>query len=64
MTFLGEDLNVVPTTLVIDIVDNIDNVDNTTTSVLVEQYNIVSMYIGIVAICGSYIHICKLFHFY
>ena len=43
MTFLGEDLNVVPTTLVIDIVDNIDNVDNTTTSVLVEQYNIVSI---------------------
>ena len=44
MTFLGEDLNVVPTTLVIGIIDNIDNLDNTTTSMLVERYNIVSIY--------------------
>ena len=42
VTFSGEDLNVVPTTLVIDIVDNIENLDNTTTSILV--YNIVSTY--------------------
>ena len=43
VTFLGKDLDVVPTTLVIDIIDNIDNLDNTTTSMLVEQYNIVSI---------------------
>ena len=41
MTFSGSDLDVVPTTLIIDIVDNIENLDNTTTSVLVERYNIV-----------------------
>ena len=39
VTFLGRDLDVIPTTLVIDIIDNIDN----TTSMLVEQYNIVSI---------------------
>ena len=43
MKFSGKDLDVVPTTLVIDIIDNIDNLDNTTTSMLVERYNIVSI---------------------
>ena len=41
MTFSGKDLDLVPTTLVIDIIDNMSNLDNTTTSILVEQYNIV-----------------------
>ena len=46
MTFAGQDLDVVPVTLVIDIIDNdnIDNMDNTTNSVLVEPYNIVSIF--------------------
>ena len=42
VTFSGTDLDVVPTSLVIDIIDVIDNMHNTTTDVLVEQYNIVS----------------------
>ena len=41
LTFSGTDLNLVPTSLVIDI---IDDVDNTTTDVLVERYNIVSAF--------------------
>ena len=44
VTFSGTDLNVVPTSLVIDIIDVIDNMDNTTTDMLVEQYNIVSVF--------------------
>ena len=44
MTFSGQDLDVVPTTLVIDIIDNIDNLDNTTNSMLVEQYDVVSIF--------------------
>ena len=43
VTFSGTDLNIVPTNLVIDIIDVIDNMDNTTTNMLVEQYNIVSV---------------------
>ena len=45
MTFSGTDLDVVPTSLVIDIIDIIDNMDNTTANVLMEQYNIVSVLI-------------------
>ena len=44
MTFSGTDLDVVPTSLVIDIIDVIDNMDNTTTNMLMEQYNIVSVF--------------------
>ena len=44
MTFSGTDLNIVSTSLVIDIVDVIDNMDNSTTNMLVEQYNIVSVF--------------------
>ena len=46
MTFSGRNLNVVPVTLVIDIIDNVDNMDNTTitTSMLVERYNVVSIF--------------------
>ena len=44
MTFSGTDLNIVSTSLVIDIVDVIDNMDNSTTDMLVEQYNIVSVF--------------------
>ena len=43
VTFSGKDLDVIPTTLIIDIIDNINNLDNTT-SILVEQYNIVSIF--------------------
>ena len=43
VTFSGTDLNVVSTTLVIDIIDVIDDMDNTT-DMLVEQYNIVSAF--------------------
>ena len=41
VTFSGNALDVVQTTLVIDI---IDNMDNTTTDMLVERYNIVSIF--------------------
>ena len=44
VTFSGTDLNVVPTSLVIDIIDIIDDMDNTTTDVSVERYNIVSAF--------------------
>ena len=44
MTFSGTELDVVPTSLVIDIIDVIDNMDNTTTNMLLEQYNIVSVF--------------------
>ena len=44
VTFSGTDLDVVPTSLVIDIIDVIDNMDNTTTNMLMEQYNIVSVF--------------------
>ena len=44
VTFSGTDLNVVSTSLVIDIIDVIDNLDSTTTDMLVEQYNIVSVF--------------------
>ena len=44
MTFSGQDLDVVPTTLVIDIINNMGNLDNTTTSMLVERYNVVSIF--------------------
>ena len=49
MTFSGNDLDVVQTTMVIDIIDIIDNMnmDNSTTDMLAESYNIVSM-LGIV----------------
>ena len=47
MTFSGNDLDVVQTTMVIDIIDIIDNMDNTTTDMLVETYNSVSI-LGIV----------------
>ena len=43
VTFSGTDLNIVPTSLVIDIIDVIDNIDNSITDVLVDQYNIVSV---------------------
>ena len=42
--FSGNDLDVVQTTLVIDIIDIIDNMDNITTNMLVERYNIVSIF--------------------
>ena len=41
VTFSGNDLDVLQTTLVIDI---IDNMDNTTTDMLVERYNMVSIF--------------------
>ena len=44
VTFSGTDLNVVPTSLVIDIIDVIDKMGNTTTDKLVERYNIVSAF--------------------
>ena len=44
VTFSGTDLNVVSTSLVIDIIDVMDNLDSTTTDMLVEQYNIVSVF--------------------
>ena len=43
VTFSGNDLDVVQTTLVIDIIDVIDNMDNTTTDMSVETYNSVSI---------------------
>ena len=43
VTFSGTDLNIVPTSLVIDIIDVIGNIDNTANDMLVEQYNIVSV---------------------
>ena len=62
MTFSGKDLNVVPITLVIDIADNIENMDNTTTSVLVERYNTVSIF-SIKSTLNWYICFFILFHF-
>ena len=44
VTFSGTDLNVVSTSLVIDIIDVIDYIDNSITDMLVEQYNIVSAF--------------------
>ena len=40
--FSGESLNVVPITMVIDIIDNIENMDTSATTMLVEKYSIVS----------------------
>ena len=59
MTFSGQDLNVVPITMAIDIIDKIDNMDNSTTSVLVERYSIVSIKSNL------YWHICnEILHLY
>ena len=43
VTFSGTDLNVVPTSLVIDIIDVIDDMDNTA-DMSMEHYNIVSAF--------------------
>ena len=59
MTFSGQDLDIVPITMVIDIIDKIDNMDNSTTSVLVERYSIVSIKSNL------YWHICnEILHLY
>ena len=42
MTFSGEDLNVVPIIMVIDIIGNIENMNTSAASMLVERYSIVS----------------------
>ena len=42
VTFSGEDLNVVPIIMVIDIIGNIENMDTSATTMLVERYSIVS----------------------
>ena len=55
VTFSGQDLNIVPITMVIDIIDKIDNMDNSTTSMLVERYSIVSNLYW--RICNE-IHLC------
>ena len=44
VTFSGTDLNVVSTSLVIDIIDVVDNMDYSITDMLVKQYNIVSVF--------------------
>ena len=49
MTFSGNDLDVVQTTMVIDIIDLLDNMDSGTTDMSMETYNSVSI-VGIVII--------------